>query len=385
MIKRAGTFVKQLEGYKAFMPSSLSGLSIKSDDELSYLLSEADRALGRLDGVADTLPNPNLFVGMYVRKEALLSSQIEGTQASLVDILEFESAKGRHKYMRDVQEVINYVRAMNYGLERLKTLPLSTRLLCEIHEKLLKNTRGSERNPGCLRNSQNWIGPHGCTLNEAAFIPPPPHVMEQAMSDLERYLHNETLVLPLIKCGIVHSQFETIHPFLDGNGRMGRLLITFLLCQQNILSRPLLYLSYYFKQHRLEYYDRLQAVRLNDDWEGWLKFFLCGVYEVSRQASDTARKILALQQEHQVLIQKDGRMTKNYLNLLNILYEYPLITIPWVAGRLTISYPSANTIIKRFEELNLLKEVTGKQRNRGYEYKPYMDILKEGTQPIVEH
>lgn len=379
---RAGTFVKQSYGYKAFIPIVLSsGTPVKEDAELTSLLSRADRSLGRLDGIAHILPNPDLFVAMYVRKEALLSSQIEGTQASLVDVLEFE-VKGRFRGMLDVAEVFNYVRAMNYGLKRLESLPLSVRLLCEIHAELLKGTRGSDRNPGHLRQSQNWIGPHGCDLSEATFIPPPPHEAKLAMYDLERYLHKNTLTPVLIKCGIVHSQFETIHPFLDGNGRMGRLLITFLLCQQGVLSRPLLYLSYYFKQHRQEYYDRLQSVRLNDDWEGWLKFFLRGVGEVSQQATDTARKILALQDEHRRLIQRDGQMTANSLRFLDILYKNPMITISRVADQLQISFPTVSTLTKKFEELGLLEEVTGKHRNRLFKYKPYLEILEEGTKPL---
>lgn len=386
MIMRSGSFVKQPEGYKAFIPNFLrQGVSIKSDDMLTSLLSEADRALGRLDGIAYILPNPELFVAMYVRKEALLSSQIEGTQASLVDILEYESARRRHKGMPDVTEVINYIRAMRYGLDRLKTLPLSIRLLCEIHAELLKSTRGSDRSPGCFRKSQNWIGPAGCSgPRDATFVPPPPHVAESAMHDLELYLHEDTRTPVLIKCGIVHSQFETIHPFLDGNGRMGRLLITFLLCQQGILSRPLLYLSYFFKRHRGEYNERLQAVRLDDDWEGWLKFFLRGIYEVSQQATDTARKILALQEEHRNLVQRDGRMAANSLRLLDVLYEFPVLTIAEVASQLGITFPAASAVVKRFEKLDLLKEQTGKKSFRMYAYKTYLDILKEGTQPLTE-
>src|SRR5208283_1175431 len=280
----------------AFIPAPLPpDPPINIDSELSRLTSEADRALGRLDGVATVLPNPDLFVSMYVRQEAVLSSQIEGTQSTLEDVLQFEvDSKGR-EFPKDIREVVNYVGAMNYGLERLETLPLSLRLIREIHGKLLEGVRGSHRTPGEFRTSQNWIGPAGCILNEATFVPPPVPEMRDTLGSLEGFLHDTSFPL-LIQCGLVHAQFETIHPFLDGNGRVGRLLVTFLLCQKQALGRPLLYLSHYLKRHRAEYYDRLMAIRNLGDWEGWLKFFVRGIQEVTQEAAEKARRILGLRE-----------------------------------------------------------------------------------------
>ncbi len=279
---RAGQYIQQPTGYKAFIPSDLPpNPSVGMDPEMWDLLSRADRALGRLDGSTEILPNPDLFVFMYVRKEAVLSSQIEGTQASLMDVLEFEAQAMDSGKPSDVEEVVNYVGAMNHGLQRLQELPLSLRLIREIHEKLLANVRGGERNPGEFRSRQNWIGPPGCKLSEAFFVPPPPVEMMRALGELEKFLHDESPMPFLIKVGLAHAQFETIHPFLDGNGRVGRLLITFLLCEKGILKRPLLYLSWYFKKNRGEYYDKLQSVRDRGDWESWLKFFLKGVEQVA--------------------------------------------------------------------------------------------------------
>ena len=275
---RSGNFVKQLEGYTAFIPSPLPPKpTIKMDAELTRLLSKADRSLGRLDGATSILPNPDLFVAIYVRQEAVLSSQIEGTQSTLEDVLEYEiDAKGREQ-PKDVQEVVNYVNALRYGLECLQELPLCLRLIKEIHHKLLDGVRGGDRYPGEFRKQQNWIGSPGCTLTTATFIPPPVSEMHQALNNLEKFLHDRDSFPALIHCGLAHAQFETIHPFVDGNGRVGRLLITFLLCQREILQKPLLYLSHYLKFHRSEYYDRLMAVRTDGNWEGWLKFFLKGI------------------------------------------------------------------------------------------------------------
>lgn len=248
---RAGQYVHQIEGYQAFIPSPLPPQpEILMDQEMWNLLSQADRALGRLDGATDALPNPDLFVFMYVRKEAVLSSQIEGTQASLMDVLEFESQALEPQNPQDIAEVVNYINAINHGLERLKDLPVSLRLIKEIHEKLMREVRGSERDPGEFRRSQNWIGTGGCSLKDATYVPPPPHEMLKSLDNLEKFLHSSQPMPTLIKVGLAHAQFETIHPFLDGNGRTGRLLITFLLCEQNILQRPLLYISYYFKKYR---------------------------------------------------------------------------------------------------------------------------------------
>ena len=324
---RAGKYVKQLEGYRAFVPAPLPpSPPLEMDRELTRLLSEADHALGRLDGVTSIFPNPDLFVSMYVRHEAVLSSQIEGTQSTLEDVLQFEIDASGQEHPKDVEEVVNYVRAMNYGLKRLNELPLSLRLIREIHGELLKGVRGANRTPGEFRRSQNWIGPANCTLATATFVPPPVHEMQAALDNLEKFLHETTAFPTLIVCGLAHAQFETIHPFLDGNGRVGRLLITFLLCQRGILKFPLLYLSHYLKFHRAEYYDRLMAVRNDGHWEAWLKFFLRGVGEVSRSATETARRILELRQKHLALVRNKVPNQANAVGLLDYLFEQPIVT-----------------------------------------------------------
>lgn len=346
------------------------------DEPLSRLLSDADRCLGRLDGVASVLPNPDLFVAMYVRQEAVLSSQIEGTQSTLEDVLEFEADARGEEHPRDVEEVVNYVRAMNFGLRRLHELPICLRLIREIHAELLQGVRGSERTPGEFRRSQNWIGPQGCTLNTAIFVPPPVHEMHQALDNLEKFLHGGETLPRLIHCGLVHAQFETIHPFLDGNGRVGRLLITFLLCQQGILGRPLLYLSYYFKAHRAEYYDRLNAVRLDGNWEGWLMFFLRGVYEVSQSATDTARAILRLRENHRERIASLGATSGSAARLLDYLFEQPIVSVRMVERRLECAYATANKLVEALVELGIVGEITGQQRNRRFRYEPYLALFE---------
>jgi Fic family protein len=376
---RAGQYVEQLEGYKAFIPNPLPPVpEIIMDQEMWNLLSQADRALGRLDGATDALPNPDLFVFMYVRKEAVLSSQIEGTQASLIDVLEFESQALEPDNPQEVAEVVNYISAINYGLERLKELPVSSRLIREIHQELMKGVRGAERNPGEFRSSQNWIGVGGCSLADATYVPPPPHEMLQSLDNLEKFLHTPQLMPTLIKVGLAHAQFETIHPFLDGNGRTGRLLITFLLCEQNILQRPLLYISYYFKKYRSEYYDRLQAVRDSGNWEGWLKFFLRGVYEVAQEAAATARKIVNLKEEHrQLVLNKMGRRSGNAIALLESLYFRPIFTVEHAEAITNLSYPNANTLIKDLSDIGLLQEITGQKRNRAFSYAPYLAVFRD--------
>jgi len=377
---RAGRYVNQPTGYRAFVPKPLPPApALRQDAELASLLSAADHRLGRLDGVATTLPNPDLFVAMFVHKEAVLSSQIEGTQASLDDVLEFEAGAASADLPGDVAEAVNYVAAMNYGMERIKELPLSLRLMKEIHKRLLEHVRGGEKEPGEFRRSQNWVGPMGTSLTEAMYVPPSVDDMNRAMGDLESFLHDRRPLPPLIKCGLVHSQFETIHPFLDGNGRMGRLLITFLLCQQGILERPLLYLSYFFKRNRLEYYERLQAVRDTGDWEGWMKFFLRGVIEVSSESAVTVRDILALRGVHTELLQKNLR-TANSLRLLDRLYDRPVTSVSDVAEYLGVTFNAANTLVGKFCDLGLLRETTGGARRRRFAYDPYISLLRAGTE-----
>lgn len=376
---RAGQYIEQIEGYKAFIPNPLPpSPEIIMDQEMWNLLSQADRALGRLDGSTDALPNPELFVFMYVRKEAVLSSQIEGTQASLIDVLEFESRALEPNNPKEVGEVVNYISAINYGLERLKSLPISLRLIREIHNELMKGVRGAERNPGEFRRTQNWIGSSGCSLSEAAYVPPPPHQMIQSLDNLEKFLHSSQPLPTLIKVGLAHAQFETIHPFLDGNGRTGRLLITFLLCEQNILQRPLLYISYYFKKYRSEYYSHLQAIRDTGNWEGWLKFFLLGVYETAQEATSTARQIVSLKEEHrQLALEKMGRRSGNAIALLESLYYRPIFTVENAVEVTNLSYTNANALVKDLISIGLLEEITGQKRNRAFSYEPYLSVFRD--------
>lgn len=376
---RAGGYQRQPEGYQAFLPAPLPPEPpLAMAGELQRLLSEADRALGRLDGSVQTLPNPDLFVYMYVRKEAVLSSQIEGTQSSLQDLLAEEAQLADGTRPRDVAEVVNYVRAMNHGLQRLAELPVSMRLIREIHADLMKDVRGSRLAPGELRRSQNWIGPAGSTLRTATFVPPPPAEVPQALGQLETFLHRHDELPLLVKIGLAHAQFETIHPFLDGNGRMGRLLITFLLCERGVLHKPVLYLSHYFKRHRQAYYERLQAVRDAGDFEGWMAFFLRGVAEVSAQAALTARRILELRELHRHAITEQlGRAAGNGHRVLQRLYELPIVTVKDVQGLLGITFAGANQIVNRLEKLGVLGEMTGQMRHRRFRYDAYIRLFEE--------
>jgi len=376
---RAGTYRQQPTGYRAFLPAPLPPTPpVVVTGELQRLLSEADRALGRLDGSVQTLPNPDLFVYMYVRKEAVLSSQIEGTQSSLQDLLAAEAHLVDDHRPKDVAEVINYVRAMKHGLARLAELPVSVRLIREIHGELLHDVRGSRLTPGELRSSQNWIGPGGCTLAEATFVPPPPSEVPAALGALETFLHQRDDVPLLVKIGLAHAQFETIHPFLDGNGRVGRLLITFLLCERGVLSKPVLYLSHYFKRQRPEYYARLQAVRDAGDFEGWLSFFLRGVVDVSVEAAETARRILELRETHRRLITDQlGRAAGNGHRVLERLYEQPVLSVTDVQTLLGTTFAGANQIVQRLVSLGVIREITGQARHRRFRYDAYVRLFEE--------
>lgn len=376
---RAGHYVTQPTGYKAFIPNGLPphAPDLQIDADMQALLSDADRALGRLDGSIQTLPNPDLFVLMYVRKEAVLSSQIEGTQSSLADILKAEAHLFEPNRPNDVREVINYIRAMHHGLARLADLPVCTRLITELHAELMREVRGQERNPGEVRRSQNWIGHGGCNLSDASFVPPPPHEVPSALSDLEKFVHSESPLPDLIKIGLIHVQFETIHPFLDGNGRVGRLLITLLLCARGILSQPVLYISHYFKRHRAAYYEHLQAVRDDGSWEAWLKFFLRGVAEVSGEATLTSRQIVSLRERHrQVIVERLGRSAGNGLLLLEHLFSHPVVSVNDVARRLNVTHAGANQIVGRMEQIGILTEMTGRTRNRAFRYGDYIDLFQ---------
>jgi Fic family protein len=377
---RAGRYVAQPTGYRAFVPASLPPKPAVRLATLQRLLSDADRALGRLDGSIQTLPNPDLFVYMYVRKEAVLSSQIEGTQSSLQDLLAVEAQLTNETHLTDVDEVVGYVRAMNHGLSRLPKLPVSVRLIREIHRELLRGLRGSHLEPGELRRSQNWIGPAGCTLAEATFVPPPPSEAAAALAALETFLRQDSRLPLLVQIGLAHAQFETIHPFLDGNGRVGRLLITFLLCERGALRKPVLYLSHYFKRYRAEYYDRLQAVRDRGDFEAWLAFFLRGVADVSVQAAATAGRILELREQHRRAITTGmGRAAGNGHRVLDQLYEQPIVTVTAVRELLGTTFPGANQIVRRLVDLKILTEITGQARHRRFRYDGYIKLFEEGT------
>ena len=372
---RAGRYIFQPSGYRAYHPAPLPpSPPVAVEGELLRLLSDADRALTRLDAVSTFLPNPDLFVATYVRHEAVLSSQIEGTQSTLEDVLAYEADATHNRAPKDVNEVVNYVRAMNHGLRRLEELPLSLRLLREIHKELMQDVRGAERTPGEFRISQNWIGAPGSTLKNAAFVPPPAHELMKFLGDFEKFLHDGKVETPLlIQCGLAHAQFETIHPFLDGNGRVGRLLITLMLCEAKALARPLLYLSHYLKANRTEYYDRLTAIRERGDWEGWLKFFLRGVAQVSLQASETARSIVALREQQRALYASNAKALK----LIDTLFEKPFVTVKQCSEILGVSFLTANKLVAQFEKSGMLNEVTGWDRNRVFRFQPFLALFSD--------
>lgn len=380
---RAGFFMKGTD-YKTFVPAKLPpNPPIQFDSEMQKLLSLADRKLGRLDGITQVLPNPDLFVAMYVRKEAVLSSQIEGTQASFADVLSAEYNQLEDQRRDEVGEVSNYVHAMNWGLNEIQNFPFSLRLIRNIHRELLRNTRGSHRNPGEFRTSQNWIGPAGCTLSNATFVPPSVPDMEKALGDLELFFYADDDLPALVKIALIHAQFETIHPFLDGNGRMGRLLITFWLCKQEILSKPLLYLSYYFKKNRSEYYERLMDVRIKGAWEDWIKFFLRGVADVSDESIMTARAIIDLKDACSNLLYSIDGGNSNYQRLLNSLFERPYVRRTDVCDLLDVSNPTAGNILDVFCSANILQDMNPeKSRNKLYKFAEYISILNKGTELV---
>ncbi len=379
---RSGRYITQPGGFRAFCPEPLPPRPpIRLGGPLMALLSEADLALGRLDGSISTLPNPDLFVFMYVRKESVLSSQIEGTQSSLQDLLAAEAQVFSVDRPRDVNEVVNYVRAMNHGLKRLAEFPVSIRLIREIHGELLRGVRGSPPTPGELRTSQNWIGPAGCSLKEAVFVPPPPHRIGEDLSQWERFIHGGDDLPVLVKIGLAHAQFETIHPFLDGNGRVGRLLITFMLCERDVLQKPVLYLSHFFKQHQQRYYDELQSVRDNGSWEQWLAFFLRGIVEVSAEAAYTVRRILDLRERHRSIINETfGRASANGLRVLEKLFELPIISVDDVRMLNGTTYQAANNLVDRLVCGGFLHEFTGRTRHRRFRYASYINLFQDAPE-----
>jgi len=381
---RLGRFVETPvagEIVRAFVPPPLP--PEPPIDMLAILerLSLAERALGRLDGITMLLPRQELFLYMYVRKEAVLSSQIEGTQSTLSDLLRFETEAQAGKPVDDIREVSNYVDAMMYGLERLEDLPLSLRLIREMHQRLLQSGRGGMKNPGEFRRSQNWIG--GSRPGNALFVPPPPTEMDACLDALERFMHEDSSRLPdLIKAGLLHVQFETIHPFLDGNGRIGRLLVTLYLCVNGVLRKPLLYLSLYLKTHRSEYYRLLQEVRERGAWEAWLDFFLTGVADTANQAFEAATRIVDLFKEDRERITAEGERAASALRIHDILQQIPFLTANQLVQNTGLSAPTVNAALSDLERLGIVKEITGRKRGRVFAYQQYLDILSEGTDPL---
>jgi Fic family protein len=351
-------------------------------DGLLDLQDRANRALGRLDGVTSILPNTDLFLYMYVRKEALLSSQIEGTQSSLSDLLLYENASAPGAPINDVQEVSNYIAAMTHGLARLRSgFPLSLRLIREMHSILLSGARGATKQPGEFRTSQNWIG--GSRPGNAIFVPPPPSELMTCLDAFEKFLHNHAVKLPmLVRAGLAHVQFETIHPFLDGNGRLGRLLITLLLYEKNILREPLLYLSLFFKAHRQRYYNLLQHVRETGDWEAWLEFFLEGVAITAEQATDTARRILDLINNDRRSIERLGRPAGSVLRVHQFMHTRPILSVGLATEHLGLSAPTVRKSIEHLVDLGIAEEITGRKRDQQFAYKAYVAILSEGAEPL---
>ena len=384
--RETGTFAAVPGGgeiVKAFVPHPLPPVPpVELGGHLQQTLERALLALGRLDGLSTLLPDTRLFLYGYVRKEAVLSSQIEGTQSSLSQLLLFELDQAPGVPLNDVAEVSNYVAAMEHGLQRLREgFPLSNRLLKEIHGVLLARGRGSEKDPGQFRRTQNWIG--GTRPGNAAFVPPPPLAIADCMAKLEAFLHSEDDQLPvIIKAGLAHVQFESIHPFLDGNGRVGRLLVTFLLCQAGVLQQPLLYLSLYFKQNRSEYYRLLDAVRNEGDWESWIEFFLEGVYQSADSAVSTAQRLAELFRVDRMSVQDKGRAAGSALRVHEALKERPVTSLQDVVTRAGLSFPAASTGMEILEKAGIASELTGKKRNRVYGYSKYLEILAEGTENI---
>ncbi len=375
-----GVTVRQKEGYQAYIPKSLPpDPPVIFDNELHHLLSEADRALARLDGMTIFLPNADLFVAMYVKKEALLSAQIEGTQASLQGVLEFEADMVPGDDINEIKEVINYIQAMDYGLGRTSKELFSIDIMQEVHRILIEGTRGSKKKPGKIRAVQNWIGPAGSTIYSATFVPPPPEKVQELLSGLEQFVLADDRLPPLIKIALVHAQFETIHPFIDGNGRMGRLLITFYLCFAGILARPLLYLSIYLKQHRSEYYQLLQEIRFEGDWESWIKFFLKGIIEVSNGAMMAAREIITLKGKLIEDLVQNNVGGLNSVRLLDLLFSRPVITVTDISKTLKISHQPAYDLVDQFLKLGILREITGKKRYKRYLFIDYVGIIEKGT------
>ena len=380
MTNRAGTLVGNLSGemaYESFRPAPLPpNPPIEVSGELLTKLIDANKKIATLEGLSSRIPNMGLFVSMYVRKEALLSSQIEGTQCTLEDILNPLIEENTN---RDVSDVVNYIRATEFALERLKTLPLCNRLIKETHAVLLESVRGQEKNPGEFRYSQNWIGGQGSTLKTARYIPPNPEDMVTAMSDLEKYINENQDYDPLVRAALIHYQFETIHPFLDGNGRIGRLLILLYLMEQGLLKEPVIYVSYFLKKNQVEYYDRISEVRRSGNYEQWVKFFLEAVDSAASDAVESIEKLSKLHEKNIALLPKPKRKKDNLRMLFDYLEKHPIIDIKHTSEALKISYNTTSTAVKTLVELGILRETTNAARNRVFSYEAYLEILRNGT------
>ncbi|WP_163269344.1 Fic family protein [Chelativorans alearense] len=366
---------------RAFVPPPLPPKPQIDVLALLERLSLAERALGRLDGITMLLPRQELFLYMYVRKEAVLSSQIEGTQSTLTDLLRFENQAQTGEPIDDIREVSNYVDAMMYGLERLEELPLSLRLIREMHARLLQSGRGGTKSPGDFRRSQNWIG--GSRPGNALYVPPPVTELDACLDALERFIHEDGSQLPaLIKAGLLHVQFETIHPFLDGNGRIGRLLVTLYLCVNGVLRKPLLYLSLFLKTHRADYYRLLQEVRENGNWEAWLDFFLAGVAETANQAFEAATRIVDLFKEDRERITNESDRAGSALRIHDLFQQNPFLTSNQLVQQTGLSAPTVNAALADLEKMGIVEEITGRKRGRVFSYRRYLAILSEGTDPL---
>lgn len=379
-MSRSGEYKSNLSGkmtYKSFYPNALPPKPmLELDESLSNLLVKANCSVAKLEAISSRLPSVPLFVSMYVRKEALLSSQIEGTQATLDDILDPYLENNTNQ---NVSDVINYIKATDYATERLRTLPLCNRLLLETHEMLLSDVRGSEKNPGEFRRSQNWIGAQGSTLKTARYIPPSPEDMENAMSDLEKYINAIDLTNPLVKIALIHYQFETIHPFLDGNGRIGRLMVNLYLKENGLLSNPTLYISYFLKRNRIEYYERLTEVREKGNFEQWVKFFLQGVFESAEDSIETIDALSALHDKNIAAITAIDTRTGILQKLFTYLEQTPIIDIKKTAAALETSYNTTASAVKKLEQLGVLVQVSNEKRNRNFAYEAYLKVLRKDT------
>jgi len=381
---RLGRYADIIAGGKnvsAYIPPNLPPTPPIDLERLWKSHALAERALGRLDGVSLMLPQPELFIYMYVRKEAVVSSQIEGTQSTLSDLLRFDAGAQTGQPFDDIREVSNYVAAMMHGLERLAELPLSLRLIREMHDRLLRDGRGSNKSPGEFRRSQNWIG--GTKPSNALFVPPPVHELESCLGALENFIHCEDDgLMPLIKAGMLHVQFETIHPFLDGNGRIGRLLVTLYLCSTGVIKKPLLYLSLYLKSNRTEYYKLLQKVREEGAWEDWLEFFLNGIAETANQAFEAATQMVHLFLGDRKRISENLDRNASTQRVYDALLINPYATVKLLRDKTNLTAPTINTVLGDLEKLGIISEITGRKRDRVFAYQSYIDILNSGTTPL---